>query len=179
MVNVKVAILEKDGVEYDTPVEYDLAQAINEIVLNLSGNATKTEFNYQNSSNTTWVIPTEYVLNLLAGKTYEVDFNGIVSTSSASSGISVSLQGNANYSSFVGLFEAPINNNTIYQSVIINLNQAVQSTSFLSSNNKYKIKVRVTFVCTTSGTLALAFRSETNNNMITLFSGSNVIVREI
>jgi hypothetical protein len=28
MANLKVAILEKDGVEYDTPTEYDLADAL-------------------------------------------------------------------------------------------------------------------------------------------------------
>lgn len=173
--SIKISILELDGVEYDTPVEYDFNKALEDtgwIRKAMPTNAT-------NSSSTTWVQPSTLSESLIAGKVYNISWCGIFSAAAGGTGLSLSLQGSASFTNLAAVVEIPTSTTAVYRNVFTALNAAINSASNPAANSKYLCQVKGTFLCSSSGTIGLAFRSEVNGSAITMYAGSNIEVTEV
>jgi hypothetical protein len=176
MGTLKVSVLEKDGVEYESATEYDLTEAIKYV----SASPKKITANLTNNSSATWVAPSDLALNLIAGKSYRLEYTIAFASAVLATGIAFQFTGTATATTFAGKSAAMTGSSTYSSLAISALNTAYVHTQGVPVANTVTIaKIDLIFDCLASGTFNINFRSETSGNTITIRAGSMLEFSEV
>jgi hypothetical protein len=133
------------------------------------------------SSNTTLTNIGSLTKTVTAGKYYRIEAMILYRAAATTTGLALSI-GNT---SAVGTLSATANMTiaadgtaSIYNGAITSFGDVVVSTGVPATGVDYIASIQGIFVCTTSGSITMQFRSEVNGSQVTVQAGSNMLVRE-
>jgi hypothetical protein len=172
MGTIKVAILEKDGTEYQFPVEMDLNAALAYVGAPTPEPKNILAVSKTAASDTIFTSVPELSMTLQAGMTYLVTYRIMHTSANKDSGIEFSLQGTATAEIVALKGEAFIGNNSVRALNITSLSFAYNFPTIPNNAETLELTVSGFIKCLASGTISFNFRSESGNRLITVFPGS-------
>jgi hypothetical protein len=140
-----------------------------------SSNALKTLSTTANSSNVTFTNVSDLTVNLVAGKTYNIEWTIMYSSNATTTGVVSKLDGTAAFTWFTGeidCYTTSVINRLV--TAITNINQIITAPNTPAVGVLYQLKIRANVLCNTSGTIFPAYRSETNGVNIQVYASSTV-----
>jgi hypothetical protein len=150
--------------------------------LGSNGPELKTSADLTNASNVTLTTVSDLNFDVVAGGVYKIEYFIMFRSANSNTGIALTLNTiNTADGTFSVTFDIPsANDNTggVYHGYCNTLGDLVIATNTPAANQNFIAQGHGIFVCSTSGTLALQFRSENNGTTVTLAAGSNIEVRE-
>lgn len=144
----------------------------------------KTTANLTNNSSVTTTQITQLGFTCAVGKAYRFKTHILFSSAAIGTGIGLTMTSpDGAVGTLVSTAEMVLSNTdgttSKYAGAMTALSDLVLSTGVGLTNTFYLAEIEGTFVCTTAGTIAPYFRSETNGQTITVLSGSNNLIWEL
>jgi hypothetical protein len=134
-----------------------------------------------NSSNVTLTSLTSMAVNVVAGKTYIFECYIAYRSAATTTGIVLTMSGVSATGTLLAQANIPAaadSATAVFRGNITSLNDLVIATSTPVANADFIAIISGTFICTTSGTLVPAYRSEINASLITVQVGSVMKIEE-
>lgn len=135
-----------------------------------------------NSSNVTLVSLTTMAVNVVAGKTYSFDARIVFQSAAITTGLVLTMTAVTAAGTLTAVATIPVAADSVtamFDGHVTSLNDIVTAPSVPVANANFLALIRGTFICTTSGTLLPAFRSEINASQITVQLGSTIMCEEM
>lgn len=139
-----------------------------------------TSSSYVNSSNVSFVTVSELNLSVTNGNTYYIEYTICYTTAATNTGIGIAIDTSGGAAgNFGAIFNIPVNStgtSGLYTGEFSSFGTPI--TSNTTSVNRSIAMIKASFVCTSSGTLNLNFRSENSGTAVTVQPGSFVLSRK-
>jgi hypothetical protein len=179
--NLNEFVIDVNGFKWFIDYSGDALQLSNTKFIRLATNQTSTS--------TTRVNTPGFTFNVVAGKSYKFEYNGLFQTAATTTGASVGVVLASGAGTITGYMEIDISQATVATGLrtpiraISTINTLVGSfiigTSVSVANSPHNVFGNMVFTCTTSGVINFQFGSEVNLSTATLLAGTSLIVTQL
>jgi hypothetical protein len=178
--SIKIGIMEKDGVEYTTPTEMDLAAAL--ATVGLTANAIVSKKIETPLSSTSALVLTQVndlTIPLETGKTYNIKYLLAVSSADRNQHLTLQFTSNAILSYTLGNIYWGETVTTLRFAPVTAINTIINLDKSIANNTKQLDEINLVVKCTVSGNFNLNFRARSAGKLVTLHEGTIVTYSEV